>query len=166
MDKDDLDTCLRFHKDLSTKIFEVANTRYQNFRINVQTTTIISGRKRPSSAAVAAMSYQRTSISVEDIELGLADIDTAKSNNDVPSDVLSTDIRHQIPWFKYPLYFTISHHSYFVKILKFFSNLFNIILCIIIPYEVCMNIDTQYLYRSNSIYCRPSTMSDIFQSER
>ena len=192
MDKDDLDTCLRFHKDLSTKIFEVANTRYQNFQRHVRTSSIVVTRKRQASAAVAAMSYKKTNASVEDVEHEISDVDIAKSNSDVPahkkrsveiedaelgltsaksngdvpiatykkssvsieeielgiigdidtaksySDVQSTDVRDQIPWFKYPLCFIISHHSYFVKVLTFISNLFNIILCIIIPYEVCI----------------------------
>lgn len=195
MDKDDLDTCLRFHKDLSTKIFEVANTRYQNFQKHVRKSSILVTRKRRPSAAVASMFYMKTSGSVEDVEDGISDIDTAKSNSDVPShkkksvgiedielglntaksnsdvptckkrsmsieeielgiigdidtpksnnDLQSTDARDQIPWFKYPLCFTVSHHSYFVKALSFISNLFNIVLCIIIPYEVCMNTYTQ-----------------------
>ena len=218
MDKDDLDTCLRFHKDLSTKIFEVANTRYHNFQKHVRTSSIVIARKRQPSAAIAAMSYKKTSVTVEDVEHEISDVDTAKSNSDVPSrkkksveiedvefglttaksnsdvpsrkkksieiedvelglttaksnsdaatckrrsvsveeielgilgdidtaksnsDVQSvrTNAQDPIPWFKYPLYFTISYQSYFVKALTFISNLFNIILCIIIPYEVCI----------------------------
>ena len=190
MDKDDLDTCLRFHKDLSTKIFEVANIRYKNFQKNIRASSIIITKKRHTFAAITAMFYNKTSVGVEDVEIGTADIDTVKSNSDLSSckktsvsiedvelgitdidttksnsDVLSTDAHDQIPWFKYPLCFTISHHSYFVKVLTFISHLFNIILCIIIPYEVCMNTYTQCLYILDSMYCRPSTTSVIFQLE-
>ena len=68
-------------------------------------------------------------IDVEDIELGILGND-----NVTPLDV-ETD-NAQIPWFKYPLHFTTSYQNNFIKFLSVVSILFNIVLSIIIPYEV------------------------------
>lgn len=68
-------------------------------------------------------------IDVEDIELGMLGDDSG-----TPIDG-ETD-NAQIPWFKYPLHFTISYQNYFIKFLSVASILFNIVLSIIIPYEV------------------------------
>ena len=126
LDKADLDTCLHFHKDLSSKIFHVANIRYQNLKNNVKASTIsINNRRRMSSA------IRSSGIDMEDIELGIL-----RNDNVIPIDV-ETD-NAQIPWFKYPLHFTISYQNYFIKFLSVVSILFNIVLSVIIPYEVRM----------------------------
>ena len=130
LDKDDLDTCLRFDKNLSTKIFQVANRRYQTLRRNVKASSIIINRKREMSAFASASPARKSSVKVEDIELGIMNSSITKTSGDIES----SDV--EIPWFKYPLYFTISHQNYFIKALIVISILFNIVLSIIIPYEV------------------------------
>ena len=127
LDKADLDTCLHFHKDLSSKIFRVANIRYQTLKSNVKaaSTVNINNRRRMSCA------IKSSGIDMEDIELGIL------GNDDGTSLDVETD-NTLIPWFKYPLHFTISYQSYFIKFLSVLSILFNIALSVIIPYEVRM----------------------------
>ena len=73
---------------------------------------------------------------LEDVELGMLEDDTIAA-----MDIETNDVK--IPWLKYPFQFTISHQSGFIKALSVFSILFNIVLSVIIPYEVRMNGDIQ-----------------------
>ena len=129
LDKADLDTCLSFDKDLSTKIFEKANIKHQTLQRNVKASSAMINRKREMSAA---MSVKKSALNMEDIELGV--MDNGGATKATTKDVENSDA--EFPWFKYPIYFTICHQSYFIKVLTFISVLFNIVLAIIIPYEV------------------------------
>ena len=144
LDKTDLDICLRYDRNLSTKIFKVANLRHQAFQRNLKaSSTMINKRRISSSAAAAAAataaaataraaaSVMKWSVHMEDIELGIMGSNTVSSTAEVDEN---SDA--EVPWFKYPLYFTISYQSYLVKALTVVSILFNIVLSIIIPYEV------------------------------
>ena len=129
MDKADLDTCLNFDKDLSTRIFEKANIKHQTLQRNVKASNVLINRKREMSAA--AMSVKKSAVNMEDIELGVINNgSTTKATEDIENNDTG------FSWFKYPIYFTICHQSYFIKALSFISVLFNIVLAIIIPYEV------------------------------
>lgn len=131
LDKNDLDTCLRFHKDLSTKIFQMASMQYHNLQNDVKASSTTINRRAMS---VASASNKKSGTTVEDIELGMINSGGVGPNRDVETSTA------QNPLLKYLVYFTFSHQSHFVKALAFVSILFNIVLSIIIPYEVCMNI--------------------------
>ena len=131
LDKDDLDTCLHFHKDLSSKIFRVANKRYQALKNNVRASSISINSKKRMSVAIKTFGA-----GLEDIELGMLEDDAIAA-----MDIETND--GKIPWFKYPFQFTISHQKGFIKALSVFSILFNIVLSVIIPYEVRTNRDIQ-----------------------
>ena len=138
LDKTDLDICLRFDRNLSTKIFKVANMRHKTFQRNLKASSIMINEKRRMSssaaaaaAAVAAASVMKSSVQMEDIELGIMSTNMVNSTTQVDENGDA-----EVPWFKHPLYFTISHQSYLIKALSVVSILFNIVLSIIIPFEV------------------------------
>ena len=140
LDKTDLDICLRFDRNLSTKIFKMANVRHRTFQRNLRagSITINERRRVSSSAAAAAVVFpKKLSVHVEDIELGIIGNNTHNSTtNKVSAAKINESSDAEVPWFKYPLYFTISYQSYLIKGLTVISILFNIILNITIPYEV------------------------------
>ena len=111
--------------------------RHKTFQRNLKASSIMINTKRRMSssaaaaAAVAAASVMKPSVQMEDIELEImgTNMDNSTTKVDENSDA-------EVPWFKYPLYFTISHQSYLIKALSVVSILFNIVLSIIIPYEV------------------------------
>ena len=85
--------------------------------------------------SAAAMSVKKSAVNMEDIELGVINNGgTTKATEDIENSDT------EFPWFKYPIYFTIFNQSYFIKVLSFISILFNIVLAIIIPYEVLISI--------------------------
>ena len=92
---------------------------------------MINEKRRISSSAASAASVMKSSVHMEDIELGImsTNMDNSTTKVDENSDA-------EVPWFKYPLYFTISHQSYLIKAVTVVSILFNIVLSIIIPFEV------------------------------
>ena len=97
---------------------------------------MINEKRRMSSSAaaaasVAAASVMTSSVQMEDIELGIMN-----TNMDNSSTKVEENSDAEFPWFKYPLYFIISHQSYLIKALSVASILFNIVLSIIIPFEV------------------------------
>ena len=91
-----------------------------------------------SSAATAAatVAAKKSSVHMEDIELGIINNNVIGNTTKVNSTRINDDSVAEVPWFKYPLYFTISYQSYLIKTLTVISILFNIILNITIPYEV------------------------------
>ena len=86
-----------------------------------------------AAAAAATVAAKKSSVHMEDIELGIINNgNTTKVN----STTINDDSDAEVPWFKYPLYFTISYQSYLIKALSVISILLNIVLSITIPYEV------------------------------
>ena len=81
-----------------------------------------------------SMAIRSFGANLEDIELGMLEDDTMAT-----MDIETND--EKISWFKYPFQFTVSHQSGFINALSVFSILFNIVLSVIIPYEVRNNKD-------------------------
>jgi len=124
LDKPDFDICLKFHRDLSTKMFQFATTRYRALQRHVRTSTAMNSLSRRNNS----LSARRSDVEVEDIELGMLDNSTQ----------LSTTVRsntRRLIWKCLWLY-TISYKSKFVKILTAISLLLNATLTFILPYEV------------------------------
>jgi len=122
----------------------MANVRYHNLQKNVKLSSMsINKKKETSAASTSAMSANKSGIDVEDIELGIINNGIAKPNEEVENSAT------QFSWLKYLIFFTISHQSYFVKALSGVSILFNIVLSIIIPYEVQTHFSLCVYYRLN-----------------
>jgi len=126
LDKADFDICLKFHEDLSTKMFQFATTRYRVLQKHVRTSTAMNSLNRGSIPSFA----RRSNAEVEDIELGTLD-GGAQPNT---TTTIKSNVTRSI-WKCLWLY-TISHKSKFVKLLTAISLLLNAAVSFIIPYEV------------------------------
>ena len=89
-----------------------------------------------AAAAAAIVAAKKSSVHMEDIELGIMNNNITNSTTQVNSTSTNEKSDAEVPWFKYPLYFTISHQNYIIKALSVISILLNIVLSITIPYEV------------------------------
>ena len=124
LDKPDYDICLKFHQDLSTKMFQFATTRYRILQKHVRSSIAMNSQSRRNTPSSA----RRSDVEVKDIELGIL------YNSTQPSTTVKSNVKRLIK--KYLWFYTISYKSKFVKILTAVSLLLNATLSFVIPYEV------------------------------